>query len=406
MGKLAAFTVAGFMALSQASQADAQRGLATRAMVDPPRVPTPFRTGAAPAPPPLTSPLSANQAPGPAADDALFAAALNAQTAGSMPKARKLWFELIKNHPRSRHIPSAYMSFGDYFFSQGSMANALKFYRRVMRDFRTYQHNAYIQVKVAWAELNMGRFQNALQEFFKAWSRRPGPALTPVIQHGLIVSYAQIGKAQRAYQFFRRVNRNSALVMLERLGLLYQSQGKYRQAVFTFRALISHRPRSPKTCDWQLAVASSFISLDRKKKSVRALIDSMRLVSALQKRGTRLGSCARRVQNAAYWRASAMQREAHKTRGLSKLLRLAARLYAAYGNSFPRGPHIANVRFFHSEALWRLARLEKNTRLAKQKWRSASAAFHRAASTPGQPRPRVKEARRASRLASQNASRL
>ncbi|RMH44790.1 MAG: hypothetical protein D6689_01355, partial [Deltaproteobacteria bacterium] len=69
----------------------------------------------------------------PRMDEALFYYAFTLQSAKYHEQARKVFYRLIKDYPDSKYIPDAYLSFADYFFNQNQLANAEKFYDKVLQ---------------------------------------------------------------------------------------------------------------------------------------------------------------------------------------------------------------------------------------------------------------------------------
>lgn len=55
----------------------------------------------------------------PCADEALYYLGIEHERAGDFARARKAYFTLISQHPQSRHIPGAYLAFGEMFLDEG-----------------------------------------------------------------------------------------------------------------------------------------------------------------------------------------------------------------------------------------------------------------------------------------------
>src|SRR6185369_5368945 len=78
--------------------------------------------------------------------------------------ARKYFKRLIKDYPQSKFLPDAFLSFGEYYFENKELENALKFYEKVMQypDSRVY---SYARYKEGWVYYNMGDFKQSLATF-------------------------------------------------------------------------------------------------------------------------------------------------------------------------------------------------------------------------------------------------
>ncbi len=78
--------------------------------------------------------------------------------------ARPLFKRLIKDFPKSPFIPNAYLSFGEYYFQQKDLENALKFYDKVLTftDSTVWGYAKYME---GWCYFNLGDFKQALATF-------------------------------------------------------------------------------------------------------------------------------------------------------------------------------------------------------------------------------------------------
>jgi hypothetical protein len=53
-------------------------------------------------------------------DEVLYYLALEAERAGQLDRARKAYLELLQSHPGSRHVPGAYVAFGEMFLVEAA----------------------------------------------------------------------------------------------------------------------------------------------------------------------------------------------------------------------------------------------------------------------------------------------
>lgn len=368
--------------------------------VTPPPATSPFAPARTTTTAPLPSPLTQVASRGPADD--LFNDGLRRFAQGDARGARRAFYELIKNYPRSQRIASAYVVFGDYYFTQNSMANAQRFYTKVLVGFPRYSHADYVRDRSAWVAFNLGKFQQALLRFTKVVRARPAPhqAVANDALRGMVLAYANIGRPARAFLFFKRMSPQNADRLAEDLARTYHSQGKYAQAVYMFRDLIRRRPRAADVCRWQQHITQAIAALGQNRNTAREAGNLLKLAQSSNSR-----QCRRRAQAVAYWLATRWHRAAARTKQPA-LLRHAIDLYRSYARAFPRGRHIAAVRYFRAEALWLSAEQQRRRRLAVATWRAAASAFRAAAQTPGQPRQRRREALRAARLSRARAAHL
>lgn len=216
-------------------------------------------------------------------DEVIYQLALAAQAANDTVRSRRLFKTLIKNHPRSSHIPGAYCIFGDYFFDQKSMTSARRFYERVMQFPRAPVAN-YARYKLGWVAFLEGKHQEALELFYRVHSaaRRKDPQTEHAAREGLVFAYARVGKWNKAHAFFRRVDRGNAQQMQTRLAEQYAAEGKHAEAIASYRELIARSPRDVMICDWQAGVARSTSETAGRRATARE-------IQRLREIGRRLG---------------------------------------------------------------------------------------------------------------------
>jgi len=113
-------------------------------------------------------------------------------------QARVFFKRLIKDYPQSQFLPHAYLSFGEYFFENKDLENALKFYEKVLayQDSPVYGFALY---KKGWVYYNQTDFKNAMATFIDvidfATKGRPGkpkgdPQLQKEARKDLVRTYA------------------------------------------------------------------------------------------------------------------------------------------------------------------------------------------------------------------------
>lgn len=185
---------------------------------------------------------------------ATYIEALAAERAGDMMTARKTYFNVIQNNPRSGLIPLAYLAFGELFRieaqsdpSKGALAEQA--YREVVK-YPPPDNTSY-----AYAWLRLGDTQaksdptNALNDYKKAIEAGTQFQNTPCAvvigsdaKKKLTAVYAQVGQASKAHVFFRSVAGDAAAVgMLEDLVESYRRQNKLSDACAAAQAASSPR---------------------------------------------------------------------------------------------------------------------------------------------------------------------
>jgi tetratricopeptide (TPR) repeat protein len=196
----------------------------------------------------------------PKMDMALFYYGYTLQSGKYMKEARSVYDKLLKNYPSSKYVPEAHLAFADYFFESGQLDDAEARYRMVLKFPRSTAY-WYAMYKMGWIDLNKQRFQDALETFFQVAQATRNDKKQEVLNRAskkdFVRAYAEIGKADKAYPAFQRVDQKYAFNMLEILADLYLAQGKSDRAIYVYRELMKAQPTHKNVCLWQDNVARS-----------------------------------------------------------------------------------------------------------------------------------------------------
>jgi TolA-binding protein len=194
----------------------------------------------------------------PRMDMALFFYAYLLQSDGLMLEARQVFDKLLKDHPHSKYVPEAHLVFGEYYFEKGQLADAESRYKVVLK-FPKATVYWYAMYKLGWIHLGQQRFQEALETFFQiaqaTRNDKKQEGLNRAALKDFVRAYAEIGKADKAYPAFQRVDGQRALDMLQDLAALYLEQGKHDSAIYIYQVLIKAAPADRDSCPWQYGMA-------------------------------------------------------------------------------------------------------------------------------------------------------
>ncbi len=299
-----------------------------------------------------------------------------------LTEARKIYHKLITDYPNSKFIPQAYLAFADYFFAQNSMVNAEKFYDKVLQ-FPKSPAWTYALYKKGWVYLNQKRYQLALEVFYKVVNKTRGKksakSINTAAKKDYVRAYAQIGRAQMAYNAFKRVDRKFAFKMLQILGEIYLDQGAVAKSIYTFRELMKTKPKHKLVCDWEYNVVHAMLSASVPiRKKVSEIENLVNLYSVLRKRKTlpktNFDECEENAQVVNSEMAKIWHAEANKTLNTSTLA-YVERLYRLYVKTFPNSDDVGEMRYYLAELAWQRAEGEKNARRATDLWENAAVAF-------------------------------
>jgi TolA-binding protein len=314
-------------------------------------------------------------------DEVLFYYAYTLQSAKRIPLSRTVFKRLIQNYPKSKYVPWAYLSFADYFFEKGELNNADLFYGKVLEFPRSQIYNLALY-KRGWVFMNQDRNQDALETFFKVANRTKGKKQYDVLNRAakkdFVRAYAEVGKAQRAHNAFKRVDNAYAFDMLKILALLYFDQGKAAKAIYTFRELMRLKPKHKEVCEWQYNVQQAMLGAGSKQDVVVETAQLAKLYTVVRDRkilsGAALSECRENAQLVTAELAKLWHSEANKTLNF-QTLQYAEGLYEAYVQYFPNAKDIGMMEYYYAELLWSRADKTDNPRLATERWEKAAVAF-------------------------------
>ena len=345
----------------------------------------------------------------PRMDEALFFYAYTLTSAKYTKEARKVFHKLIKDYPSSKYIPEAYLAFADYYFTQNSLANAERFYDKVLQFPKSSVYN-YAMYKKGWVYLNLDQPTDALQTFYDVAQRtkkkKKYEVLNRASKKDYVRAYAEVGKPQLAYKAFQRVDKKYAFTMLTILGEIYLSQGKAGKAIFTFREMIGIQPKNKLVCEWQYNVVHAMLSIGNKSQKVKEIQNLVKLYVKYRDKNilpeTELQECSENAEAVNSEMAKIWHNEAIKTLDHDTLKYVEA-LYRLYLKSFQQSAEYAEMQYYYAELKWSRAENEKNQRLQTELWEEAAVAFTDVVKTGKLKGKMLKEAAYASVLGWKNA---
>ena len=319
----------------------------------------------------------------PKMDMALFYYGFTLQGGNYLDPARAVFDKLIKNYPSSKYVPEAHIAFADYYFEQGQLDDAEQRYKMVLKFPKSPVYN-YALYKMGWIDLNKQRFQDALDTFYQVSQITKNDAkqqtLNRASKKDFVRAYAEIGKADQAFNAFKRVDANYAFDMESILADLYMEQGKSDKAIYTYRDLMKRAPTNKNVCLWQYNVAHSSLSMPGASNAdkIGEIENLVRLYGALKGKQVLPAAEAQECHDNAASMSGELARAYHSESAKTKnpeTLAYAEKLYKVYLEVFPDADDFATTQYFYAELLWSRAESEKNPRLATEMWENAASAF-------------------------------
>ena len=161
-------------------------------------------------------------------------------------RARIFYQELIRNYPRSRFIPHAWMAFGEYYFHEArDVERAMRAYEKVVEwgeeNNPNYVVASYYQ---AWCLFNMQEFKKTINQFNKVIQyaeanpeHREAQVVAKRARMEMVDPFSKIGNPAQAWEFFQRAGGSQAHDMLNKLANLFYDDGHWADAVIVFHQL-------------------------------------------------------------------------------------------------------------------------------------------------------------------------
>ncbi|MBK9070673.1 MAG: tetratricopeptide repeat protein [Myxococcales bacterium] len=314
-------------------------------------------------------------------DRALFYLADTLKGAGKMDNAREILQKLIMEYPTSPFVPEAFLAFGDYYFEQGEMENAGKFYEKVL-EFKSSKVWTYAKYKTGWVFLNQKEDQKAGAVFLEVVEKTNGDKskalLHKAAKKDFVVAYAKFGKTELAFKTFERMDKAYAFDGLKLLADLYMADGAGKRAIYTFRELIGMAPKDPMVCVWQYNITRAMLTEGNRGQQVEELeklvklygfAKSNKLLPATEQEECRDNAAVFSLEMATGW-----HNEFTKTKN-PESLQYADKTYKVYLDVFPDAADYPMTQYDYANLLWDRAVREPNARLKAELWGRAGEAF-------------------------------
>ncbi|PIE05888.1 MAG: hypothetical protein CSA75_02385 [Sorangium cellulosum] len=250
-------------------------------------------------------------------DEVLYYLAYEYEQAEDLVNARKVYYELIQKTPNSKYIPSAYLAFGELFFSE-AQSDASKFdlakqaYTEVIKypppDNKMF---GYAHYKLAYVNWNQEDFARALTHFKKTiefgerYASEPNAVpLAKAARKDLIPVYALSGRPEAAYAFFHKLSGDKAnenaktFKMMDMLGQNYLDTGYYKEAIALYRDLM-RRDKGDRYCQYHARIAEATLALKSgNKPQIKKALDGQIAVFKEFKSGNHSAKAKQKCGNA------------------------------------------------------------------------------------------------------------
>jgi len=306
----------------------------------------------------------------PRKDEVLFVLGYNLYEMGKKTDGIKFYWDLIKQFPKSKFAPDAYLALGEHFFNNNEVFKAVQAYQKALgyQDQKIYVFALY---KLAWCDFNLGEYDKGIEKLKQVVEIAEGEERSKIqlkreALNDLSLFFAYVDAVDEARDYFERAAGKSAVrELVKRLARIYEEQGKNDQAVKTFRMLINEFPNDPDAPSFQSSIIHAFKRVGQKdqvQKEIRRLVDLYRPKSpwAQANAGNEKAIVAayELTENALRDIVQEYHQEAQKTKD-ARTYRLARDIYKEYLGNFPDAEHAYRLRFFYAEILYALEEYEK-----------------------------------------------
>ncbi len=312
------------------------------------------------------------------------------KSAAYRERARIFYQELIRNYPRSRYIPYAWMAFGEFYFHTAKEVDrAMRSYAKVVewgsKNNPNYVVAMYYQ---AWCLFNMQEFKRTLNQFNKVIqyaeshpSDKDAKALAKRSRLEMVSPYSKIGNPSQAWEFFQRVGGDLAHQMLVRLADLYYGDGHWADTVIVLKKLqeleIANylNNNSDDLCHYQAMITNAVISSRPKPEQLTELKRQLALYKRFAKDKhdkVKKKKCAEETialawDQATHWHVETKGTDSSPGTKDKKVMGLTTQLYEAILDSFPKidsiniegydknsKPTRYRVAFYMAELFWEM----------------------------------------------------
>ena len=221
----------------------------------------------------------------PRLDEVIFRLGDGLMKAEKKKEAISFLTRLVKNYPKSKYLPDAYVTIGDFWFDQKLLVAASDSYKEALK-FKGTPLAGYANYKLAWVLYNQGEFREAVNTFkdvIELVEKAPPNSEIRKLSfanqalNDLIVSWAEIDggwKEARDY-LIKKKDKTYAKKKLRQMASLYENDGKNEPRIELFEYMLSDDPVDPKAPDYWEAIIDARKTIGVREKwedSVRKMI--------------------------------------------------------------------------------------------------------------------------------------
>ncbi len=204
-------------------------------------------------------------------DIVMYLAGYVLEEMGLSYEAVERYFEPLAKIRLSQFAPEAAMRAGEFWFNSGDLDKAEEYYLIVL-DFP--QHPLYPKAlfKLAWTYYRKGDYKIAVDYFLESIdSAGESEIKAGVVQEAveyMVAAVAELGgikkletENQRILSVLSKIYRDPEIFFFEAQGKAYFEQGKYQEAIETYKGLIDKHYNSPRSINGAIGILESLKKL-------------------------------------------------------------------------------------------------------------------------------------------------
>jgi len=317
-------------------------------------------------------------------DEVLFSLAYDLEDVGRGDEAVGQYRTLIRDFPRSKYAPDAWLELGNHAFDKGNVAVAQDAYQHASR-IGSARVRSYATYKLAWCDFNLGEFEGAREKLARVVDGSAGGTQTLLdLRTEALVDltrvYVRLEKPEEGLAYYQRTTQGAERrKLITRLANALADAGELQGALKVYRAALQSDPLAPEAATWQQAVVRAYDGLhdrDRVRVEAQHLAEMVHpgtrwwAANTGSPQSLRAGFDA--AEEALRTLVTGYHQEAQRT-GSPRTYRLAADLYRSYLSAFARdadpewtSDHAFNMSFYAAETAWGLG-----------DWRTAAEQYER-----------------------------
>ena len=311
------------------------------------------------------------------ADEATFYLAQALTDTGEREEGATYFKTLVKQYPESAFVPDSYVNLGEFYFDDGNAYKALTNYKKATNypDHDKYGFSLY---KLAWCYYNVGEYGEAIAKMKSvvSYSSADGAGSNSKLQlqdealKDLVRFFADAGEIDEAYAYFTGLGKSDlVLSMLKRLAKMYFEQGKWDQAVQTYRRLIAENPKAPEAPGYQAEIIEAYQKMGLQDETFAEIDRLMKDYGKDSAWARANASNTEAIKDAEEMAEKNLRKVAYYHHNRAKKLKggdeakqsyaMAYKAYKVYLENFPKNEHAYEVTYSFAELLYKLKKYDE-----------------------------------------------